>query len=333
MKNRIWAAVVASIASLSMAQVPSYTNTGLWFDGTDSFVKLGDNCAESNETCEKHYGGYWYNTDDRKDDHGGSYVTYPYDTTGYNGSLIAPQIEKLHYVTVRYHLMEPSLTGQREEYPYNFVTFGFNTSNEAMVPLDISATGGLCVTYTSDFPVALEIKDSISGMGRVSCSAKLSQTSTPETAESAIKDFAQPTWTPDENKLANCDEAFKIAQAIWFRIEGNASEHEGQLRIFEVGPLGTCKGGRTIAEEQWPNCKTDKIPTKPATAKHLSINGRTVSLNILGGSVHYRLFDMQGNTVEKGYATEAIDLSGVKSGNYVLKVNGTVKLTQKILLK
>ena len=125
-------------------------NTSLWFDGSDQQVNTGGDCVYEYGECESTTMGYWYDYDDRKNDKGGSYAVYPYDTTGYYGSLIGPEIENLGYVTIKYHLADPTLTGQEAEYPYNFVGFGFNLVNGAKDPLDITAAGGLCVTYTAD---------------------------------------------------------------------------------------------------------------------------------------------------------------------------------------
>ena len=344
MKNKIFAAAVISAASLAMAQVPSYTNTGLWFDGSDEFVNLGSACGESTAAgCEDNYGGYWYDTDDREKDHGGSYITYPFDTSGYNGSYIAPMIEKFGYLAVRFHLADPTLTGQQEEYPYNFITFGFNTNKSRENVLDISATGGLCVTYASDYPIMLEIKDSVSGEGSASCAVKLPKSSEPKTVESAIKDFEQPKWVTGENKLANCEEAFKKAWGIWLRLDGGASDADGAFRVFEVGPKGTCKGERSIAKVDCgsiypyrPYCPDgpENVKKSVSTAsRSVSVNGRTVSLGGFGGSISYKLFDLQGNVVRSGYAAGSIDFGGVTSGNYVLKVNGAAELTKKIVLE
>ena len=149
MKKKIFAAAIASVASVAMAQT---VNTSLWFDGSDQQVETGGDCKYDYTECPNSTMGYWYDYDDRKNDKGGSYAVYPYDTTGYYGSLIGPEIENLGYVTIKYHLADPTLTGQEAEYPYNFVGFGFNVVNGTKDPLDITAAGGLCAAAGGHLP-------------------------------------------------------------------------------------------------------------------------------------------------------------------------------------
>ena len=473
-----WSSSSSSIRSSSSTYYSnSPVNMGLWFNGSNWQVETGGDCLYEYGECEKTTMGIWYDYDDRKNDHGGSYAIYPYDTMGYYNPLkpypygfyIIPEIENLGYVTIKYHLADPTITGQEAEYPYNYVGLGFNLVNGAKDPLDITPTGGLCVTYTSDNAITLEIENATSG--DAACSVTLTKAKIPTMVSKTIVDFKQPTWAPAANKLSSCAEAFKAAQSVKFKLDGGASEADGQLRIFEVGPAGTCTGKVSIAQEEWLNCKSDgdghadcgapvpwssssssirssssstpiiiwptysssssainykemcELVTKkdstyfvcegktvykvysgtptcpevnetktaceigkgdsgynvvcndkvvgiiknssksskiscvetetsfvctikdsdksasngrPSTSLELfsvTINGRIVSLNGFGGSVYYRLFDMQGNTVESGYAAGSINFSDMKTGNYVLKVKGDIELTKKIVLE
>ena len=257
MRNEILAVIAVSAASFAMAEDANPgVNPNIWFDGTDERVCIIDPLLQ--DAYEKEGCSFWYDVDDRKNDQGGSYALYPFDTSGYNGSLIAPEIEKLGYVTIWYHLADPTLTGQTDEYPYNFVKFGFDMVPGSSGTLDISSTGGLCATYTSQIDVELEVNTEKSG--NTPCFAKLPQTQEPKTVDKAIKDFAQATWAADSNKLASCAEAFKEARSVMFKLDGRASATDGVLRIFEVGPKGTCKGGKTIKDEgYYANfaCKSD----------------------------------------------------------------------------
>lgn len=342
MKNKILAALAVSAASFAMADD---VNPNIWFDGTEPFLRVDACSAHEHVDCETV--SYWYDLDDRKNDHGGSYIAYPYDTTGYNGSLIAPMIDRLGYLAVKYHLEDPTVTGQTEEYPYNFVKFGFNIVQMGNPGLDISSIGGLCATYTSDNRVELEVN--ADKTGDAPCRVELPKAVEPTTVDKAIEDFAQPTWAADSNKVASCMEAFKAARSVMFKIDGGASVADGELRIFEIGPKGTCKGGKSIVDECWSYCKSDgdgghevcwggcgvsNLRKSVWAASHsVTVNGRIVSLNGLGRTAQYKLFDMQGNVVRSGYAAGRIDFSGVKSGSYLLKVKGSLEMTQKIVLK
>ncbi len=350
MRNKILAAIAVSAATFAFAS--EYVNPEIWFDGTDEEMWISTPNPENLSYDPEIPGSYWYDLDDRENDHGGSYMLYPYDTLGYYGSLIAPMIDRLGYLAVKYHLADPTVTGQLEEYPYNFVKFGFNIVQMGDPGLDISSTGGLCATYTSDNRVEFEVY--ADKTGDATCRVVLPKALEPTTVDKAIEDFAQPTWAADSNKVASCMEAFKAARSVMFMIDGGATEADGELRIFEVGPKGTCKGGKTVKEERWPGygCKSDGdghaecppcgVPggcsdklsgLKSVSLASVSVTGRVVTLNGLGQNVQYRLFDMQGNTVHSGFAAGHIDFSGVKSGNYLLKVKGNLELTRKIVLK
>ena len=200
MRNEILAVIAVSAASFAMAEDANPgVNPNIWFDGTDERVCIIDPLLQ--DAYQKEGCSYWYDLDDRKNDHGGSYIEYPYDTLGYYGSLIAPMIDSLGYLAVKYHLVDPTVTGQLEEYPYNFVKFGFNIVQMGDPGLDISSTGGLCATYTSDIDVQLEVNTEKSG--NAPCFAKLPKTQEPKMVDKAIEDFAQATWTADSNKVAS----------------------------------------------------------------------------------------------------------------------------------
>ena len=228
-------------------------NTGIWFNGSNKQVNTGADCVYKYKECESSTMGLWYDYDDRKNDHGDSYAEYPYEPDKY-GSPIAPEIENLGYVMIKYNLKEP--VNQTAEYPYNFVGLGFNLKDEEQTPFDISGTGGLCVTYTADHPVTLQIKEEFSGDAL--CEVTLKATAIPRMIDTSITDFKQPSWA--FTRLSSCMEAFKNAQAIIFKMDGEASAISGILRIFEVGPIGTCTGAGAIAVEPATfACKSDGL--------------------------------------------------------------------------
>lgn len=339
MKKKIFATAIASVASIAMAQTVS---TDLWFNGSNQQVATGGDCVYEYGECEETTMGYWYDYDDRKNDKGGSYAIYPYDTTGYYGSLIGPEIENLGYVTIKYHLADPTLTGQEAEYPYNFVGFGFNVVNGAKDPLDITAAGGICATYTSDNAITLEIAEATSG--DASCSVTLAKATTPTMVSKAIADFKQPTWAPAANKLSSCADAFKAAQSVKFKLDGGASEADGQLRIFQVGPAGTCTSDAAIGAEEWSNCKSDgdghaecgsvgiKASAIAGSVKAV-LSGRTLSFNGISNGM-YEIVSLQGQVVKSGKVASSISLSTLDAGVYMVRVSGkSVHMSQKILVK
>ena len=186
MRNKILVAAAVSAATFAFAS--EYVNPEIWFDGTDERVCIIDPLLQ--EAYEKEGCSFWYDVDDRKNDHGGSYIAYPYDTTGYNGSLIAPMIDRLGYLAVKYHLEDPTVTGQSEEYPYNFVKIGFGVSRGGYDPHDISLIGGLCATYTSDNRVELEVN--ADKTGDAPCRVELPKAVEPTTVDKAIDSPCRP---------------------------------------------------------------------------------------------------------------------------------------------
>ena len=338
MKKQIFATAIASVASLAMAQT---VNTSIWFNGSDQQVNTGGDCVYEYGECEKTTMGYWYDYDDRKNDNGGSYAMYPYDTTGYYGSLIAPEIENLGYVTIKYHLEDPTTTGQTAEYPYNFVGFGFNLVNGAKDPLDMTAAGGICVTYTADNAVTLEIAEATSG--DASCSVTLTKATSPTMVSKAIADFAQPNWVKAANKLSSCADAFKAAQSVKFKLDGGASVADGQLRIFEVGPAGTCTGAGAIGAEPAFGCKSDgdghaactgaiKASVAASSVKAIVAN-RTLSFTGISNGM-FEIVSLQGQVVKSGKVASSISLSTLDAGVYMVRVSGkAVHMSQKILVK
>jgi len=346
MKKEILATSVAMMASVALADV----NTAIWFDGTDQQVNTGGDCVYNYETCDASTMGYFYDYDDRKNDHGGSYALYPYETSAsdeapYYGSYIAPMIENLGYVTIQYVLVDPTTTGQTEKYPYNFVGFGFNTVNGTQDPMDISAAGGLCATYTADHNVTFEVMEAVSGDN--ACFVTLKKAATPTVADFAIADFAQPTYTKTNNpeRVIDCAQAFAAAQAVKFKIDGGAKAFEGQLRIFNIGPKGTCGTG-TIAPEPSPfPCVSDGEGgatcdgssaikgIKAASNAKLSVANRTLSFAGMSDA-SFEVVSLQGQVVMSGKVAPSVSLSNLDAGVYMVRVAGkAVNMSQKILVK
>src|SRR5574344_1383343 len=107
------------IAMLAMA---AFASADLMFDvGVGERVCTGGfDCTV--ETPEKNVddGGFWFDYDDRKNDKGSSFVTYPVEQNEYE-SYITPMIEEFGMISIT------MTAGPAAEYP--FVGFGFNLVN------------------------------------------------------------------------------------------------------------------------------------------------------------------------------------------------------------
>jgi len=337
MNKKIFGSMTLAMASLALAAV----NTSLWFDGTNQQVNTGGDCMYEYGVCTTTTMGYWYDYDDRKNDKGSSYALYPYDMDTYE-SLIGPMIEAVGYVYWSYNL-SPN-TGTTAEYPYNFVGFGFNTVNEAKDGLDMTAAAGLCATYTSDMAVTLEVSEKVSG--DASCSITLAKSATPVTVSKAIADFKQPSWVTAANKLTSCSAAFAAAQSVKFKLDGGNSAATGTIRVFEVGPAGTCLGGKAIGTEVAPTLKSngdggledgsgfnDKVV---ASSVRAILSNHTLFFfgNVSGATVE--VINLQGQVMMKSVlsSSSSLKLSNLNAGIYMVRVAGkSVNLNQKIMLK
>ncbi len=341
MNKKIFGSMTLAMASLALAAV----NTSLWFDGTNQQVNTGGDCVYEYGVCETTTMGYWYDYDDRKNDKGSSYALYPYDMDTYK-SLIGPMIEAVGYVYWGYNL-SPN-TGTTAAYPYNFVGFGFNTVNEAKDGLDMTAAAGLCATYTSDMAITLEVSEKVSG--DASCSITLNKSpTTPVTVSKAIADFKQPSWVETANKLTSCSAAFAAAQSVKFKLDGGNAAAAGKVRIFEVGPAGTCLGGKAIGTEVATiECKSngdgglegtcgtgfnDKVA---ASSVRAILSGHTLSFvgNVSGATVE--VINLQGQVMMKSVlsSSSSLKLSNLNAGVYMVRVAGkSMNLNQKIMLK
>lgn len=344
------AAAAAGLAADTDCPDAGILNTGVWFNGGDQQVNTGADGMYQYEVCEKTTMGYWYDYDDRNNQ-GGSSVWYPYDTTGYYGSYVAPMVAELGYLLIGYDLKDPTLTGQEAEYNYNFIGFGFNVKDGDQTPFDISGTEGLCVTYMSDDAVSLEVMEKESGDD--ACAVSLKKASTPTTIDFAIADFAQPKWAT--NKI-ECSAAFKAAQAIKFKVDGGAADLAGVLRVFSIGPKGTCTPG-TLADEPAEFCfqsdgkghaaeqstcfaNTSKSSTPKSIKANASkagmkiaLSGRSLSFSGISNAT-YEVVSLQGQVVKSGAVSSSVSLAKLQAGVYMVRVSGkSVNMTQKILVK
>ncbi|WP_297701597.1 hypothetical protein [uncultured Fibrobacter sp.] len=355
---------IVALILLFIPAIAQTVNSELWYDGTNEQVNTGAECMYEFGVCEGTTMGYWYTQDGRKylysQDGKKNKIypkpKYPFDTCGYYGSLTAPMIDILGYLTIEYYIDKPDTTDPRENSLSNFVSFGFNTVSGRREPLDITSTGGLCITYTSDDEASLQVKEEKSGVAY--CYVTLPKSEDPITVSSEISSFKQPVWTPDSNRLDSCAEAFAATQSIFFNIENsdlNKDHLYGRIRIFEIGPIGTCTGKAEIKVTEEPSSYSQDIDWEghfqpccqppiyigkekggfQNTMKRaaISIAGHQVYLDRFHHYNHYTLLDIQGNIIDKGNVDRVIDLSGVKSGNYILTVKGNVPLTQQIVLK
>ena len=246
-------------------------------------------------------------------------------------------------------LNKSSLTSQ----PY--IGFGFNIVGEASetdnTPTagNASSWGGLCVTYTSDTDLQLEL-----GLGETVDStinyanpavtlpaAKAANILSPN-GKSGNKvvvswsDFKQPSWYNGAVKFDG-ETAVKQLVAIHFKLQADPGNYD--FNICAIGPKdGTCpeKCGIPSSEAgiKFAQRTNETVVTKAV------LNGRTLGFTGIKASATVEVMNSLGQVVMKGVINNAmnnaktLDLAPLKAGTYMVRVSGkNVNFAKKIVLR
>lgn len=334
------------LASSTMAMAAATGTPGagtLMFDGTNQQVNTGEDCMyEYEDACgEASTMGYWYDYDDRKQNSGDSYTLYPYEQDEYK-SFIAPMISDVGYIYVK------QVTGTA--YEYSFVGLGFNIVGEDQTPANITGWTGVCVTYTSEKPVYLELGADALITDFNAFRIKLDAAPAPTAVSATWSQFAcDGTWGSCKDKTYTIDQVTAAAQAIKIKIEGKGKVVENTLRIYQVGTAGACSATTaSVKAESAPFCKSDgdgsfiasdcvsAIPSaKSASRVNATLVGNVLSFSgsVAGASVE--IINLQGQVMVRSIlSTNSLNLSSLKAGVYMVRVAGrSVNMNQKILIK
>ena len=237
-------------------------------------------------------------------------------------------------------LNKSSLTSQ----PY--IGFGFNIVGEASetdnTPTagNASSWGGLCVTYTSDTDLQLEL-----GLGETVDStinyanpavtlpaAKAANILSPN-GKSGNKvvvswsDFKQPSWYDGAVKFDG-ETAAKQLVAIHFKLQADPGNYD--FNICAIGPKdGTCpeKCGT-------PNAGIQIV--RGTSAVSAVLNGRTLGFTGIKSTATAEVMNSLGQVVMKGAInnTATLNLTSLNAGIYIVRVSGkNVNFTKKIVLR
>ena len=240
--------------------------------------------------------------------------------------------------------------GSQTDLPY--VGFGFNVVGETSftdvtpAAANVSAWGGLCVTYTSDADLQLEL-----GLGPVVDStinyanpavtlpaAKATTFPSPNRKDGkkvvvSWSDFKQPSWYDGAVKIDG-ETAAKQLAAIHFKIQAEPGKYN--FNICAVGPKdGTCP----------EKCGIPTPPESIKIARGISavsavLNGRTLGFTGIKASATVEVMSSLGQVVMKGAINNAmnnaktLDLAPLKAGTYMVRVSGkSINFAKKIILK
>ena len=233
-----------------------------------------------------------------------------------------------------------------------FIGVGFNivgemsTTNNTPAAGDASSWGGLCVTYTSDVDLQLEL-----GLGDIVDStisyanpavtlpaAKAANILSPN-GKSGNKvvvswsDFKQPSWYNGAVKFDG-ETAVKQLVAIHFKLQADPGNYD--FNICAVGPKdGTCpeKCGMPSSSQ------AIKIARGTSAVKAI-LNGRSLGFTGIKSTTTVEVMNTLGQVVMKGFINSTIanaatiNLASLDAGIYMVRVNGkNVNFAKKIVLR
>ena len=197
---------------------------GLW-DGTagDKQVPTG------NKT-----GGYWYMYDD-SGDKGASTLTWG-GTPGseYGDDDLSPVIEACGGLCGTFDLV----VGSNPYKPY--VGVGFNYGKSANLTGDATSSKGVCVVYTSDIAIQLEmgLGAQDAKIGYANPFVTLPKATTKKTADFLWAEFDQPDWA-----TTTVTNPQKALASLKFKFAGTTDGEDGgsgSFNIMKVGASGQC---------------------------------------------------------------------------------------------
>ena len=198
---------------------------GLW-DGTagDAQVPTG------NKT-----GGYWYSYTD-KGDKGLSTLTWDAADDGTSADGLVPVITECGGLCGSFDL----LVGSNPYKPY--VGVGFNYSKSANEVADATASKGVCVTYTSDIDIILEmgLGAQDSKIGYANPFVTLPAATAATTKDFTWSEFEQPTWASAAQTVTNPQQALASLKFKFAGAQDSTDGGSGKFKIMKVGAPGQC---------------------------------------------------------------------------------------------
>ena len=263
--------------------------------------------------------GYWYTYSDDANS-GTSAITWPVSTGNeYDDNALDPIIDHCG-----------GLCGQvtlGAGYDYPFAGLGFNLTGPDQTGADVTAWGGLCITYTAGVAPILEIapENEATVTEYNNYMSKLKVAASASTLNLAWSDFKQESgWgvtVPQASYLT-------MIAAVKVKFSGKAGT-SGDFNIIEVGENGQC-GSSPI-----PGPNAISAPVAASSVKAM-LSGRTLSISGINSVAAAEVINLQGQVVLKGAvsASSSLNLASLDAGVYMVRVAGkAVNHSQKIVLK
>ncbi|WP_173467736.1 T9SS type A sorting domain-containing protein [Fibrobacter succinogenes] len=216
-----------------------------------------------------------------------------------------------------------------------FSGIGFNivgetsTTDKTLVAGNASAWAGLCVTYTSDTDISLELglgEKIDSTMNYANPAVTLPASQTDKRVVVSWSDFKQPSWYDGSVKFDG-ETAAKQLVGVHFKIQAEPGEYK--FNICSVGPKdGTCpeKCGMPSAGIQ--------IARGVSTVNAI-LNGRALGFTGIKSTATVEVMNSLGQVVMKGAINNAtLNLAHLDAGIYMIHVTGkAVNFTNRIVVR
>ena len=221
-----------------------------------------------------------------------------------------------------------------------FTGIGFNVVGQlsekdwTLVTGDASSWGGLCVTYTSDTDISLELglgdaTDSTINYANPAVNLPASKNS--NRMVFSWSDFKQPSSYDGDVKIDG-ETAAKQLATVKFKIQ--AEDGNYRFNICAVGPKdGTCP-------EQCGMSSAGIQIARGTSAVKAILNGRTLGFTGIKSTTTVEVLNSLGQVVMKGSINNAtnnaatLNLTALNAGIYMVRVSGkNVNFAKKIVLK
>ena len=331
-----------SFFAVSIAVTTSFAaNPFVTWNGANGNPQIQTGLANGTQT-----NGYWFFYTD-KNDGGGSNVAWP-------AMMDPPYYEDFGPVILEGKGLCGNAVlkgGSAIEQP--FVGFGFaavgetSATDNTLAAGDASAWNGLCVTYTSDVDLLLQLGPGpisnpngkiLDGEGPDAEPAQAISYPTATLPASKTGNVARVAWSdfkqiPSHSSapIIDGETAAKQLSLILFKLQSEPGSYD--FNICAIGPKdGTCpEKCSTTSSEQGI-----QIARGTSTAKAI-LNGRTLGFTGIKSTATAEVMNSLGQVVARGAiegATSTLNLAHLDAGIYLVRVTGkSVKFTNKIVVR
>ena len=274
-------------------------------------------------------GGWFFGYSDEKEtaDGGPGASTYsPGNGVGEFGDAITTQ----GYLKATLNLVKTT-------YLYPFTGIGVNFTADPPAVVDISAKGGICLTYASSKAIKLELAGSYGAYNTFTAAIPAAATWTAKTFNFDATTFKQETGWGTVEVLATV--LSSSVTGVHFKFSNSAPTNAtAVLDIAQIGFGSECSAASAAALTVDLGTTTPVLSQSVASAVRMNISGRSLAFSGLGKApVAVEVISLNGQVLSHASlnaANATMDLSKVSSGIYLVRANGkNLSMSHKIILQ